>query len=339
MSSVLQVALQLSFWGPIVLFAIGAPGALFNIIIFIVLKAFRQSPTTYYVICQSLADVIALLIVFVQIIPSTSVNNSSIACKLLVFVSQLIVPCAMSYVCLAAFDRWACTSQSVRIRQLSSIRIARLLFSLPFLFWSLINIPFVLYCDLIPPFFICGFTNSLFEQIGLYFLSPIIGNILPLVVLITFGMLTYRNIRLLTHVRQQQPARNRLAMWEQQMTKMMLAQTLLSISCTVPRAIFVMYTIVTHGERATRSFDRVIIEFLIDQSTVFLICLDFASPFYIFLLSSARLRKTITMHLKRLLKLEPNQIGPTDIGLTAQPRTTRHNVRENTVRTIGTEHF
>jgi hypothetical protein len=324
--SVLEAAIQLAYWGPIVLFSIGAPAALFNAIVFISVKTYRQSPTTYYVIGQSIADVATLLIVLLQIIPSTSVNVSSIACKLMIFAIQLTLTCAMSFLCLAAFDRWACTSQSARIRQLSSTRIARRLFLLPFLFWSLINIPFLIYCDLIPPFFTCGFTNDLFEQIALYFLNPILSTILPLLVLSTFCMLTYRNIRVVTRVRQQ-PVRTRLSMWEQQMTRMMLAQTLLSISCTLPRSIFVIYTIATVGGRATRSFNRLSIETLVDQLTLIIICVNFASSFYIFLLASARFRETIKMYLKRLLHLGHNQIGPTNISLTQQRLTTRQIAR------------
>jgi hypothetical protein len=117
-------------------------------------------------------------------------------------------------------------------------------------------------------------------------------------------------------------------MWEQQMTRMMLAQTLLSISCTLPRTIFVIYTIATVGGRATRSFDRVSIEFLVDQLTVVITCVNFASSFYIFLLSSARFREMIKIYLKRLLNLGHNQIGPTNISLTQQPFTTRQIARE-----------
>jgi hypothetical protein len=118
-------------------------------------------------------------------------------------------------------------------------------------------------------------------------------------------------------------------MWEQQMTRMMLAQTLLSISCTLLRAIFVIYTIATVGGRATRSFNRLSIETLVDQLTLIIICVNFASSFYIFLLSSARFRETIKMYLKRLLNLEHNQIGPTDISLTRHAFTTRQIARGN----------
>lgn len=331
-------AVQLSYWGPIVLFSIGVPGAIFNVIIFLGMKTFRKSPAAYYVIGQSFFDVIALLIVLLQILPTISISASSISCKLMVFVAQLTVSCAMSFLCLAAFDRWACTSQSAKIRQLNSNHTARRLFFLPVLLYSLIYTPYLVYCDLIPPFYTCGFTSDLFAQIGFYFISPIIGVVLPLLILITFGMLTYRNIRLVTHIRQQ-PIRNRLSMWEQQMTRMMLAQTLISISCTLPRTILVIYTIATVGGRATRSFDQVVIEFLIDQVTLFIITLNFASSFYIFLLSSARLRETLKMHLKRLFNLRHNQVGHMSNSLTAQPLTMRHIAHDSVNMNITTIHI
>ncbi|CAF4141819.1 unnamed protein product [Rotaria sordida] len=46
------------------------------------IKAFRRSPSAYYVVEQSLADVNVLLIVLLQIIPSTSVSASSVTCLL-----------------------------------------------------------------------------------------------------------------------------------------------------------------------------------------------------------------------------------------------------------------
>ncbi|CAF3770791.1 unnamed protein product [Rotaria sp. Silwood1] len=225
---VFEIALQIKFWSPIIFFSIGAPAACLNAIIFISVKAFRRSPSAYYVVGQSLADVNVLLIVLFQIIPSTSISVSSIACKLMVFFVQMTTTVAMSFLCLSAFDRWACTSQSARIRQLSSIRVARCLFPIPFILWSLVNVPFLIYCDTVPPIYICWFTNDLFMRIGVLFLSPILTIFLPLIVLILFGLLTYRNIRLVTHIRQQ-PNQTRMSTWEQQMTRMMLTQTLCTL--------------------------------------------------------------------------------------------------------------
>ncbi|CAF3437863.1 unnamed protein product, partial [Rotaria sp. Silwood2] len=217
--SIFEIALQLRFWSPIIFFAIGAPAALLNAIIFISIKTFRRSPSAYYVVGQSVADVNVLLIVLFQIVPSTSGATSSIACKLVLFFVQMTVSVAMSFLCLSAFDRWACTSQSARIRQLSSIRVARYIFPIPFILWSLVNIPFLLYSDLVPPIFTCFFTNDLFMRIGVLFLSPVLTVLLPLIVLILFGLLTYRNIRLVSHIRQQ-PNQTRMSTWEQQMTRM-----------------------------------------------------------------------------------------------------------------------
>ncbi|CAF4680025.1 unnamed protein product [Rotaria sp. Silwood1] len=232
----------------------------------------------------------------------------------------------MSFLCLSAFDRWACTSQSTRIRQLSSIHVARRVFPIPFILWSLVNVPLLVYCDLVPTTLACWFTNDLFMRIGILFLSPILTVLLPLIVLILFGLLTYRNIHRVTHVRQQ-PNQNRLSNWEQQMTRMMLIQTLLSIFCTLPRAIFVVYTIFTIDESVTRSFDQLYIILLVDNITASIISVNFASSFYIFLLSSSRLRQMIQMYLKRLFNLRHNRVGPTNILLTAPALTARQTTR------------
>ncbi|CAF1271813.1 unnamed protein product [Rotaria sordida] len=330
MMSIYEVALQIRFWSPIILFSIGVPAALLNAIIFVSIKTFRRSSSTYYIVGQSLSDVNVLLILLLQVIPSTSSSVSSIACKLILFFLQLTVSVAMSFLCLSAFDRWACTSQSARIRQLSSIRVAQRVFPIPFILWSLVNIPFLVYCDLVPPIFSCWFTNDLFMRIGILVLSQILTVLLPLIILILFGLLTYRNIRLVIHVRQQ-PNQSRQSNWEQQMTRMMLIQTLLSIFCTIPRAIFVVYTIFTIDESVTRNFDQLSIIFLVDTLTISIISLNFASSFYIFLLSSPRLRQMIQMHLKCLFNRRNNQVGSTNILLTiptlSARRTTRVTVR------------
>ena len=323
-----QAAVQLAYYGPIVLFSIGIPGAIFNVILFIVIKTFRKSPISYYVISQSFADIIALLIVLLQTIPSTTASTSSISCKSLVFIAQFIVPCAMSYLCLIAFDRWACTSPSARIRRLNSTYVARYLFLLPFILCPVCSIPFFIYVDLVPPLYTCGSTNELFTKIALYFLNPILGNILPLLILTLFGLLTCRNIRLVIRVRQQ-PVRNRLSMWEQQMTRMMLTQTLLSASCTLPRAIFTLYTIATYKGSATRNFNKIVIDLLLDSLTYVILCVNFASSFYIFIFSSPRVRQTITMHLKQMLGLRSNQIDSVAIHFTAPAITTLQTVRDN----------
>ncbi|CAF3915499.1 unnamed protein product [Rotaria sp. Silwood1] len=172
MVSVFEVVLQITFWNPFILFSIGVPAALLNAIIFIGIKTFRRSSSTYYIVGQSLSDVSVLLILLLQIVPSTPSSVSSIACKLMLFFLQVTVSIAVSFLCLSAFDRWACTSQSARIRQLSSIRVARRVFPIPFILWSLVNIPFLVYCDLVPPTFACWFTNDLFMRIGtLFFVS------------------------------------------------------------------------------------------------------------------------------------------------------------------------
>jgi hypothetical protein len=127
----------------------------------------------------------------------------------------------------------------------------------------------------------------------------------------TCGILTYRNIHFMTIVNaQRQSVRTRLSMWEQQITRMMIIQTVLNISCTLPRSIFVIYIIATVQQGAVESLNQIYIESLIDQLTECIMCLDFASSFYIFFLSSPRFRQTIKIHLQRFLHLGNNQVIP-----------------------------
>ncbi|CAF3911207.1 unnamed protein product [Rotaria sp. Silwood1] len=313
--SIVEAIIITSVWGPIVLFIIGVPAAIGNAIIFLGVKTFRQSPSSYYVVGQSIFDFGNLLIVLLASIPSTSMNASSIACKLMIYFSQIIGPCAMTFLFLATFDRWACTSRSVKIRQLSSIGIARRIFPIPFIFWSLVGIPYLIYCDFIPPFFTCGFTNVLFAQIAISFLAPIFSVIFPLIILIIFSILTYRNLHLMTIANaQQQSVRTRLSIWEQQITRMMIIQTVLIISCTMPRCILMIYTIATFNQGTMKSLNRIYIETLLDQLTACIMGLDFASSFYIFCLSSSRFRQTIKTSLKRFFKLGNNQVTSINIS-------------------------
>ncbi|UJR13180.1 hypothetical protein I4U23_000202 [Adineta vaga] len=317
----LEIARELSYWSPIVLCSIGLPGIILNLIIFLGTKSSRQSSIVYYIIGQSISDFGILLIILLQNYPSTSMSQSTISCKLSIYFSQLTVSCGMTFLCLSSFDRWSCTSRSVRIRQLSSIHMARYLFLISFLFWSLINLPYLFYCDINPYLNQCSFTNEFFAYISVYFLAPIFSTLLPLVILMIFGILTYKNIHYLNHFRN----RTHLSIWEQQMTKMMIIQTILSIFCTLPRCIYLIYVISTVNEYLTRSFERIIIEYFIDQLTLFIITMNFASSFYIYFLSSSRLRKTIKTFLKNLFHLQNNQVIPISVQHTANPFTvTKH---------------
>lgn len=332
--SIYDVALNIKFWGPIVLFSIGVPGACLNALLFITIKTFRQSPSAFYVIGQSFADIGVLLLVLFQLIPSASVSASPIACKLTTFSVQVTSSAAMNFLCLAAFDRWACTSQSARIRQWSSIQVARSIFLMPFIIWSLVNIPFLIYVDIIPILNICWFTNDLFMRLGTLVLSPVLTTFLPLLLLIFFVSLTFLNIHFVKRIRQQ-PNQTHMSSWEQQMTRMMLTQTLLSIFCTIPRAIFIIYSIATVDQSATRSFFEASIILLADSLTVSIILINFASSFYIFLFSSPRFRKTIVIYVKRSLHIENNRIEPT--RTTNKPPTfTRHQIAQGTTHVITT---
>ena len=307
MSSLLQVAIDLGFWSPIILFSIGIPAALFNIIIFIRVNTFRQSASAYYIVGQSLSDIASLSMILIQSIPGVTSAVSSASCKSIVFFSQVAGSCTLTLRCLAAFDRWACTSRSARIRTWSSIHIARYLCSFSVLFWSILSTPCLIFCDLIPPMFTCGFTNELVGQLVTILIAPILAVFLPLIFFILFVIFTWRNIQFIT---QNNNTQTRLSTWEQQITRLMVVQTLINIICTLPRAVLVLYVAFTVKNRLTRSIDAIIIEYFFDQLTLFLFGINNISTFYLFLGSSHRFRQTIRMILKSFPRVEDPQVHP-----------------------------
>ena len=173
----------------------------------------------------------------------------------------------------------------------------------------MVSIPYLIFCDLVPPFYTCGFTNVVFEQIATIVVAPITSTIMPLIILIILGLLTSRNIRLVTHHHaQQQRSRNRLLAWEQQITRMMIAQTIVSILCTTPRAALFVYVATTLRNNIVQSIDQVVIIELMNQITLMLLGINYVSPFYLFFFVSQRFRQTIKITLKNFFRLRSNQI-------------------------------
>jgi hypothetical protein len=239
-----QLILRISFWGSIILIPIGIAGALLNIVIFLGIKTCRHSPMAVYIVSQAIADICTLSMILIRTASLLALSASSISCKLLVYSGELTICMSMNFLCLAAVDRWACTSQSTVIRRFSSITISRRLSAFCYFFWSLVHIPYLVYLDLVPPAYRCAFTNELFAYFSTYFFASIFTILLPLLTLVVFSLLTYRNIVRVTSVRQQM-GEHRLSTWEHQMTRVMLTQIILCITCALPRGLFVVYSMAT----------------------------------------------------------------------------------------------
>lgn len=306
--SLVQSTYDLYFWTPIVCCPIGILGNLLNISIFLSIKTCRQSPSTYYIVCQSICDIISLIVCLLTAdIPSIAYPTSSFGCKLNCYTGVVSVSWSMYFICLAAFDRWASTARSARIRRLSSIRVARILCPITFCLWLFIHTPWLIYCDFIPSDSVCWYTNELFQKVFYVILAPVLICIIPALFLIVISVLTYQNIHRLTHNRQE-GIRNQQSTWEHQITILIFIQNLLVILFTLPRALFMSYMTVTDAEGNNNSFDEIVTAAFVDALTNFIMTLNLTTSFYVYIISSSRIRHIISTYLKNLFNIRPGRI-------------------------------
>jgi len=116
--------------------------------------------------------------------------------------------------CLAAFDRYACTSRSITLREWSSTKMAWRFLIGNIVIWACFALPNFLFFDLIPigpTRVMCYISNQIYSDYFAYFVNPVMYFGLPLIILISFAIQTHRNLRLMRRSR-------RLKRLERQMT-------------------------------------------------------------------------------------------------------------------------
>jgi hypothetical protein len=100
--------------------------------------------------------------------------------------------------CLATIDQYFATCHRPRWQQWRNLKTARYLSAISIILSLLISIPcliYYIYNKSQTGQNICTANDVFFNQLNIYFYRLIISNILPLIVTLVFGLLTYRNVR------------------------------------------------------------------------------------------------------------------------------------------------
>ena len=188
-----------SIGGPILVF-LGSVSCLFNLIIFNQ-KNLRKNPCS---ICFSAFNISSFLLLYLSLLPTIieigyNVEMGTynlIYCRLRLYFSFLLACLPPFYLILAAIERTMITSANARIRQWSNRSfILKCLFSLT-LFWILFHIHALFYTTVLqiePNHFYCHIQLGLYSVLVSYYGLIVIG-LIPIVLLSTFGWLTWRNL-------------------------------------------------------------------------------------------------------------------------------------------------
>ena len=233
------LAQNIIIYSGIPIFIAGISGGILNIIVFLSLQTFRQSSCAFYLIIMSIMNIIVLFIgllanIITAIYGNDGTDISLIYCKIRSYSYHVTVVSSMACLCFATIDQYWATCTYPRLQRWCNIRLAQYL---------VLSTIFILNLHAIPYLFLfyhirssvtgkitCVLTNPIYIQYRLYVNIFIFSGFLPVIIIIIFGLLAYRNQQLLAH-RALPIVRREL---DKQLTVMVLIQVIISCFAVLP---------------------------------------------------------------------------------------------------------
>lgn len=291
--------------------AFGNIGNLLTIAIF-AQREQRRNPCSLYLLAMTICNLICLDVATIPIIFSLDHmdirTNYPIACKLQYYIRHTLSQMMRTYKILACIDRYALSSMEARIRSFSEHRMAFHLILLSAVFWSLSVVPFAYertiennQCDI--------HSHLLALIYTIYYL--IFAGILPPLLILIFSFLLMQNLkRMRTQIQSQSPKSNRegnssmniLRKRDRDLMKMVLIEVMFYVISTTPFSFYLVYKII--ADDFAKGEEQKEIEAFINYLTQsFLMYLNTALPFYIYVTTSPSFRRELRKKIWKFIRL------------------------------------
>jgi hypothetical protein len=233
------ISKEIAIYVGIPVFILGILGGIFNIIVFLSLKTFRQSSCAFFLTIMSFVNLGQLLTNLLTRIMISGFDvdwteTSLFYCKFRNYCLQVCALTSYTCMCLATIDQFLATCFHHRWQQYFNIKKARILSAIAVIIWLLHSIPSLIWFNLTlstrTGIIGCAITNPRFQQYYTYVYVLILAGILPLILNITFGSLAYWNVRQIPY-RTVPLVRREL---EKQLTTMVLVQVVHEVCVILP---------------------------------------------------------------------------------------------------------
>ncbi|CAF0900644.1 unnamed protein product [Adineta steineri] len=285
--SLLYLSQQITIYGGLILVIIGIFGNSMNILVFSTIRSYRTTPCSFYFLISSIFNIAYVTINLISRIVSTGygidlTHTSVIWCKIRQFslftLSLITITCS----CLATIDQFLVSSQNVKFRRLSNMKWTYRIVFIVIIIWVLHGIPPFLFSNISPVTKTCENINAAY---GIYIPIYLLGLIcaIPIIIMVLFGYLTYRNIRLTKGLVKQYADR--------QLVKMTLFQVVLVVISFFPYGIYSTYNLITSG--MTKDADRLLQEYFAITILSLVPYFYYSGSCYTFLISSSRFRHAV----------------------------------------------
>ncbi|CAF1311873.1 unnamed protein product [Didymodactylos carnosus] len=273
---------------------LGVVGNLFNISIFLQ-KSLRSNSCSMYLITSSITNVFVLNF---GIIPSLYTldhvnpsNYSLVYCKLRLYLIHGPLMISRWCIVLACIDRWALCSSHTKVREFSRSVVAGRLIPIIVSLWLIIplHIPIFNTIDSKQRCIMPGVYSLIYSLYAL-----IVSGTIPPILMVLFSILTFSNLR---EIRKRvQPVGGgtqiKIKQRDIQLMVMLSAEVFVYIFSTVLYPINVFYTALTVNDSKT-PLRTTIESFITFLAGSFLIYINSAAAFYVYLLTSKQFRQEL----------------------------------------------
>ena len=292
MSSNADLARAITIYCGIPILVCGTVGNLLNLIL---LWRSRRNSCAFLFLCSSIFNCFALFFgLFTRILNvgfglDWSQTNL-IWCKIRIAFSEASFLLSLTCICLASVDRCLASCRNATLRKLSRLSTARISILVSIIFWVCHATPNLIFANLLPSStanstFVCSITpDQILSNYQTYFSLLVYLGVLPTSILISTGVLTYRNTSKLRLDYQRE-------LIQKQLTNMMLIQIPVILISTVPYIAFSEYRALT--SKQTKSASRREIENLVTNIVTLLFYMTFTCQFFVFFFSSPKFRRQL----------------------------------------------
>jgi hypothetical protein len=230
------------------LFVFGLTNNILNIIVFLSLQTFRESSCSFYLTAMSFVNIVQM---FLGLLSRTlnvgfgiDWTISSVAyCKARFYIAQVCSLLGFTYMYLATIDQYFATCSNLRWQRLSNIKLARWLVGLFSVVWILHGIPAICFYNDITPITtnqtVCQITDPSFQRYYSYFYLLVLIGIVPVFIIVLFGLLAYRNVQQISY--RAVPLVRRET--DKQLTVMVLVQDIYNLFFLVPFIVLYIITL------------------------------------------------------------------------------------------------
>jgi hypothetical protein len=252
-------SLQFSIYFGFAILIAGVIGNIFNIIVFLSLKTFRENSCAFYLMAMSFLNIGQLITSLLPRILNLwfTIDWSVVSlayCKVRIYCFQVCTLASFTCMCLATIDQFLATCSHTRWQRYSHIKYAYRFFMISIIIWLLHGIPTLVYENhVLSPMtgdYVCAISNSAFQNYYTYGFVLVLVSTLPVIVTAIFGLFAYRNVTQLAY-RAVPVVRREL---DKQLTVMVLVQVAFNFFILVPYIITYMATLSTTVNKNSYSY-------------------------------------------------------------------------------------